>query len=205
MRPIILFLVLAGAGIITWLVLARPAAKKVEPKQQALAMSKHSAAFNQSVAAMLTDYEKLSEQFVTWDSVNAAATAQVVSKELENIPLEELKKDASGIHETAAAFVENAKGDLETIATEKAIRTQREAFNNLTDNIEQFLNAIKYDSEKLFVQQCPMAFDDVVSAKWLSRNEEIRNPYLGLHDPKYGKGMLVCGETIKTINHTGNQ
>jgi hypothetical protein len=50
-----------------------------------------------------------------------------------------------------------------------------------------------------------MAFDDVQSAKWLSKKEDIRNPYLGLKDPKYGKAMLSCGETIKTINHTGKE
>jgi hypothetical protein len=49
------------------------------------------------------------------------------------------------------------------------------------------------------------------SAFWLSANSETknrRNPYLGLHDPKYGKAMLTCGTTRDSINFatapTGN-
>lgn len=205
MRPIIIFLVLAGAGIITWLVLARPAEKTEAPKQQALTVSKHSEAFNSSVASMLTNYEKLSEAFVNWDSTAAPAAAQTLLNDFNSLNLDELKKDSSAIYETAVAFIDNAKGDLQTIVEAKGIRQQRETFNNLTDNVEQFINTVKYDREKLYLQQCPMAFDDVQSAKWLSKKEDIRNPYLGLKDPKYGKGMLACGETIKTINHTGKE
>jgi uncharacterized protein YlaN (UPF0358 family) len=205
MRPIILLLALAGAGIITWLILARPDKKEEAPKQQALAVSKHSDVFNTSIATTLNDYEKLSELFVAWDSAAVGPAAQTMLKNLDNLNLEELKRDSSAIYETALAFIENTKGDLQTIASEKGIRRQRETFNNMTDNIEQFLNTVKYDREKLFLQQCPMAFDDVQSAKWISKKEEIRNPYLGLKDPKYGKGMLSCGETIKTINHTGKE
>lgn len=205
MRPIIIFLALAGAGIITWLVLARPAEKAEAPKQQALAVSKHSEAFNSSVGTILTDYEKLAEAFVNWDSIAAPAAAQTLLNDFNSLNVEELRKDSSAIFETAVAFIDNAKGDLQTIVEAKSIRQQRETFNNLSDNMEQLMNTVKYDRERIFVQQCPMAFDDVQSAKWLSKNEKIRNPYLGLKDPKYGKGMLSCGETIKTINHTGKE
>ena len=203
MRPIVIGLLLAGAGIITWLILARPdkkAGTEETPKQQALAVSKHSNAFNASVANTLNSYEKLSELFVNWDSASVNATAQSLLTDVSSINLDELKKDSSAIYETAAAFIENAKGDLQTISLEKGIRQQREAFNNLTDNFYQFLNTVQYDREKLYLQRCPMAFDDVQSATWLSKKEEIRNPYLGLRDPKYGKAMLECGETIKVLN-----
>jgi hypothetical protein len=203
MRPIILLLVLAGAGIITWLILARPNRNIESPRQQALAVSKHSDAFNSSVAAVLNEYEKLSEAFVNWDSASVPSTATAMLNSVNSIQLDELKRDSAAIYETAVAFIDNAKGDLQTITAEKGIRPQRETFNNLTDNIYQFLNTMKYDREKLFLQQCPMAFDDTQAAKWLSKKEVIRNPYLGLKDPKYGKAMLSCGETIKTINHTG--
>ncbi|RYZ50626.1 MAG: DUF3347 domain-containing protein [Chitinophagaceae bacterium] len=205
MRPIIILLVLAGAGIITWLILARPGKPAEGPKQQALAVSKHSPDFNSAVANTLTDYEKLAEQFVNWDSTQTVTTAQTLTKDLENINLDELKKDSAAIYETAIAFVDNVKANLQTIASENGIRPQREAFNNLTDNLYQFLNTVKYDREKLYLQQCPMAFDDVQAANWLSKKPEIRNPYLGLHHPTYGKGMLTCGETKQTINHTGQE
>lgn len=206
MRPVPIFLALAGIGIVTWLVMARPKNTRYDaPAQEALAVSKHSSGFNAGVENVLTDYDKLTEDFVNWDSAGAAAVAQTLSNDMNNVKLEELKKDSGGIYETALTFVDNAKGELQTIASEKAIRSQREAFHNLTDNLRQFLNTVQYDREKLYLQECPMAFDDSQAAQWLSKKKEIRNPYLGLHHPVYGKGMLSCGETKQTINHTGEE
>lgn len=205
MRTILIFLLLAGAGVITWVIVARPGKKEEAAKQQALSVSKHTSTFNASIEAFLRDYDKLTEQFVNWDSTAATTTAQTLSKELDNINLDELKKDSAVIRETAAMFVSNAKGDLGTIITEKNIRPQREAFNSLTDNFYQFLNTIKYDRQKLFLQQCDMAFDDTKPGLWLSPKEEIRNPYMGLHHPTYGKGMISCGETKIKMNNTGRE
>lgn len=203
MRPILIFLLLAGACIIAWLVIARPKNNVEDEKQQAIAVSKHSIAFNSAVTTVLNDYNKLTEQLVNWDSSGVAATAQAFIKDMENIPLADLKKDSSAIYETALMFVENAKGEAQTIATEKTIRPQREAFNSLTENFYQFLNTVRYDRQKLYLQECPMAFDDSKPGLWLSEQEEIRNPYLGLHHPTYGKAMLSCGETKTKLNNTG--
>lgn len=203
MRPILIFLLLAGAGIIAWLILARPEKKPATDKQEAIAVSKHSGGFNQAVTGALNDYEKLSEQFVNWDSAAVNTTAQTLINNLNRIPLDELKKDSSGIYETAILFIDNARGDAQTIATEKNIRPQREAFNSLTDNFYQFLNTVRFDRQPLYLQECPMAFDDTKPGLWLSEKEQIRNPYLGLHHPTYGKAMLSCGETKTTLNNTG--
>ncbi len=206
MRSVVLFLVLAGVGIISWLIIARPkGTQQVAPKQEALPVSKHSDGFNADVNTLLSDYDKLTEGFVAWDSSGVAATAQTLTKDLDNLKMEELKKDSSGIYETALTFVDNAKGELQTISSEKNITPQRHALNNLTDNLRQFLNTVKYDREKLYLQECPMAFNDTEPGQWLSKKQEIRNPYMGLHHPTYGKGMLVCGETKQTINHTGKE
>lgn len=203
MRTLLFFFLLIGAGIIVWLFVARPKSKAGEEKQQAIAVSKHSSNFNEAMANSLDAYNKLSEQFVNWDSTGASATAQTFITDLNNVPVDELKKDSSAIYETAILFLDNAKGDAQTIATEKTIRPQREAFNSLTDNFYQFLNTVRYDREKLYLQECPMAFDDTKPGLWLSEKEAIRNPYLGLHHPTYGKAMLSCGETKTRLNNTG--
>jgi hypothetical protein len=44
---------------------------------------------------------------------------------------------------------------------------------------------------ELYVEYCPMAFDDK-GASWLSSSKEIRNPY-------FGDKMLTCGEVKETI------
>lgn len=205
MRPLLIFLGLAGAGILAWLILARPEKKDISVKQEALAVSKHGAAFNGSIAAALDDYNQLTESFVNWDSAKSTLLAKKFADDFSRVNLGELKKDSTGIAETAQLFVDNVKADAQTISAEKKIRPQREAFNSLTDNFYQFLNTVKYDREKLFLQQCPMAFDDEKPGLWLSQKEEIRNPYLGLHHPTYGKAMITCGETKLKLNNTGKE
>jgi hypothetical protein len=204
MRSIILFLAIAGIGIISWLIISRP--KKIETtnKQQAIAVSKHSDLFNNQVEVAMNEYYKIAEYFVNWDSTGTSVATGSLIKALDSTGLDELNKD-SAIYLTAQTFIDNAKADAETILKENRIRHQREAFNSLTDNLYQFLNTVKYDKGKLYLQECPMAFDDTKPGLWLSKQEEIRNPYLGLKDPQYGKGMLKCGETKVTMNHTGVQ
>lgn len=203
MRSILIFLLLTGAGIVTWLVVARPEKMAEEPKQQAIAVSKHSEAFNGQITSLLKDYYAVGEKLVGWDSAGAKGATETLMKSLDNTALAELKD--STILLTAQTFIDNAKGEVSTIISEGNIRPQREAFNRLTDAIYQFLNTVQYDREKLYLQECPMAFDDTEAAQWISEKPEIRNPYLGLYHPTYGKGMLACGETKKTINHTGKE
>ena len=205
MRPIFIFLLLAGVLILAWVFLARPGKKQESAKQEAITVSKHSAGFNNSIAPVLTGYNKLAENFVNWDSAASAATAKQLFDDFGKVNIEELKKDSSGIYETAVAFMDNARGDAQTIAGEKGIRLQREAFNSLTDNFYQFLNTVKYDGAKLFLQECPMAFDDTKPGLWLSEKEAIRNPYMGLHHPTYGKAMLSCGETKIKLTNTSRE
>ncbi|HEY1021953.1 MAG TPA: DUF3347 domain-containing protein [Flavisolibacter sp.] len=201
MRNLIFFLIVAGAGILAWVIFSRPEKKETGEKAIAIAVSKHSTAFNESIATVLNDYHTIAENFVKWDSVASATTATAMIKSLDSIRLEELKKDSAAIYETAIMFIENAKGDAQTIASEPTIRPQREAFNSMTDNLYQFLNTVNYDGQTLYLQECPMAFDDTKSAIWLSQKKEIRNPYLGLYHPHYGKGMLACGENKTKIEN----
>jgi hypothetical protein len=45
-----------------------------------------------------------------------------------------------------------------------------------------------------------MAFNDSIPGDWLSETESIRNPYMGLHHPRYGDAMIECGSTKSTID-----
>jgi hypothetical protein len=70
------------------------------------------------------------------------------------------------------------------IAASEDLETQREQFKSLT---ELFIKSLKQSgvSGKVYVQYCPMAFDDT-GATWISYSEEIKNPY-------FGDQMLHCG------------
>jgi hypothetical protein len=50
-----------------------------------------------------------------------------------------------------------------------------------------------------------MPFNDTGRAVWLSKSDTLRNPYLGLHHPRYGSGMLECGTQEATIDFASNE
>jgi Protein of unknown function (DUF3347) len=201
MRNIVIFLSIVAIGVIAWLILSKKHADN-GPSLKPLAVSKHSSGFNESVEGAMNEYYSLTECFVNWDSSQVNHHAQLLSDRLSNLKLDELKKDTTGILETAQSFVDNARSDAQKLQQDTSITDKRHSFNSLTDNLYQFLRVIKYDVSKLYLQQCPMAFGDDNPGIWLSKTDSIRNPYLGLHHPKYGRAMIDCGETKDTLNFT---
>ena len=200
MRNLIILISILLITIAVWFVVKNN--KKENPKPQPLAVSKHSSAFNQSIEDAMETYYNLTEAFVNWDSTNAAAKASELKIKLDSLKLDDLKKDSGSISQTALTFIANAKNDVNSIVSETGIENKRHSLNSLTDNLFQFLRVVHYDREKLYLQQCPMAFNDTEPGLWLSKKDSIRNPYLGLHHPRYGKGMIECGETKETLNFT---
>lgn len=177
----------------------KTASGTAEPKP-----SKYSAAFNQSVQSAMDVYYNLTEAFVNWDSVKATSLASVLTAKLDSVQLNEIKADTS-LYSKAETNIANVKSDLTGMMAATGIATKRHAFNALSDHLYQFLRDVKYDRQKLYLQECPMAFNDVEPGLWLSAKESIRNPYLGLHHPYYKSGMLECGETKEIVNFTGAQ
>jgi hypothetical protein len=130
-------------GITGWMILSRPGKKEPVARQQAMAVSKNSEALNTDIAGLLTVYNKLSESFVNWDSTKTKTLADSLNRQLTTLSFDSLQRDTSGIFETAQAFIENAKGDAQTIAAEPGIRQQREAFNSLSDRMSYGLRRYK--------------------------------------------------------------
>lgn len=68
----------------------------------------------------------------------------------------------------------------------------RESFDEISNELIKAVKNQNYDQE-LHIQFCPMAGSGD-GAKWLSENEEIRNPYFGS-----GSMMAECGTTVETL------
>ena len=203
MKKWILLIALAIVGVLTWyFFVTKPKPNDETPKQQPLSVSQHSDSFNLSLERVLTNYYALTNDFVNWDSVTIANHAAELKNSLDAVNFDELKKDTT-IHQTAITFIDASKGELETILQPADITTKRHALNNLTDNMYNLLRTIRYDRSKIYLQECPMAFNDVEPGVWLSSSDSVRNPYLGLHHPKYKSGMLECGGPKDTLNYTG--
>ncbi len=170
------------------------------PKPVALAVSKHSAAFNQSVQNLLDEYYNLSEALVNWDTATANKHAIALKTTLDSLKVEELKKDTTAIYESVLDPIATAKSETNTIINDASIDNKRTAFNRLSENLRLIFIIVKYDQGKLYWQECPMAFGENQAGNWISKTDEVRNPYLGNKHPNYKARMLNCGETKDTIN-----
>ena len=204
MKKLLLLVALAVIGVLTWyLFVTRKKPENETPKQQPLAVSKHSDSFNVSMNNVLSAYYALTDDFVKWDSAAVAVHASQLKTNLENVNFEELQKDTL-IYQTAQMFIDASKAELETITQPADLTSKRHALNNLSDNMYNLLRTVRYDRAKIYLQECPMAFNDNEPGIWLSGVDSIRNPYLGLHHPKYKSGMLECGDIKDTLNFTGS-
>ena len=170
------------------------------PKPVALAVSKHSPAFNQSIQQVLDAYYNLSEALVTWDTAAVAGEGIKLKTSLDSLKVEELKIDTTGIYESALDPLANARNEAATIVTSTNLDDKKIAFNSLSENLRLLFIIVKYDQGKLYWQECPMAFGDGQPGYWISKTDETRNPYLGTRHPKYKDRMLNCGEPKDTIN-----
>ena len=174
------------------------------PKPEGLTVSKHSSGFNESMSEALNSYYALSESFVNWDTVKINTSLAEFKTSVDSLRIQEMEKD-SAIYPTVQSQWESIKAEISGMQADTALYEKREDLNMLSQQLFDLLRIVKYDAAKVYYQECPMALNNYESsAFWLSANSETknrRNPYLGLHDPKYGKAMLTCGATRDSINY----
>lgn len=175
-----------------------------DPKPVPIAVSKHSELFNNSISTVLDAYYKMTEGFVNWDTMEVNKYGSQLVTALGNVQADELKKDttkdAETIYLTAVDLVANAKNDAGHIVEQPSLDKKREALNALADNLRNLFITVRYDREKLYWQECPMAFGEDKPGNWLSKTIAVRNPYLGNKHPEYKDDMLACGGPKDTIN-----
>jgi hypothetical protein len=173
---------------------------KPAPADQPRAASKHSDQFNATMNDYLQEYYNLSEALVRWDTAAVQTSAATLIRTTDNLSLQNLIRDSAVLNDAkskAASF----NIDLSVIKNNADITQKRRAFDAFSEKLFDFLNTVKYDHKKLYLQQCPMAFEEGdKNGIWISEVDSIRNPYLGLYHPKYKSGMLVCGENKSTID-----
>src|SRR5436189_2106789 len=181
------------------------------PKPEGLTVSKHSNGFNESVNSAMNSYYTLTESFVNWDTTKINASLSELKVSIDSLPIKEMEKD-SAIYPTVQTQWESIKAEIIGMQADTSLYEKREDLNMLSQQLFDLLRIVKYDAAKVYYQECPMGLNNYESsAFWLSANSETRNrrnPYLGLHDPQYGKAMLTCGSTRDSINlataRTGN-
>jgi len=168
-------------------------------KPQPITVSKHSDIFNNSVEALLNAYYQMTEGFVSGDTTAINKAGYELRTALDSLKIDELQKD-SIIYQTALDPYNNAKIELSSILADPSIDEKRGSLNILSDNLRNLLVIVKYDRAKVYWQECPKAFGEEQPGNWLSKTDEVRNPYQGIKDPIHGDKMLNCGGPKETIN-----
>jgi len=113
-----------------------------------------------------------------------------------------LTRDTLYTSEGPARSLGNVMAEAEGLIGETGLEQRRRSFVMVGEALRDFLTQSGYDAAPVYVQTCPMAFRDSEQASWLSDSREILNPFLGRRHPKYGAGMLHCGELTDSLGLT---
>jgi len=169
------------------------------PKDQPLAQSKNSDAFNQPFNQFLTAYYSLKDALVEWDTAKASTQATALANLADKLPFAELKADSTLVL-TAKNFAESISAESRSISLDTAIEEKRKSFYTLSESLYSLLNTVRYDQQVMYHIKCPMAFGDDKAAYWISNSADIVNPYLGKKHPRYHSAMVNCGNVEDSID-----
>jgi Protein of unknown function (DUF3347) len=169
------------------------------PKQGPIALKKHSEAFNNSVSAAMNAYFDIAGSFVEADTAKAKENGRKFIQLIDSIPMDELKKDTANIYDIAMSSFEGIKSNAQSMLTMTDIQEMRKDFSMVSENLYPFFKLINYEGDKMYWQNCPMAFGDDKGANWISKTPETINPYLGKNHPEFKATMLHCGMVKDTI------
>lgn len=161
--------------------------------------SAHQDAFNLQVDDLMAAYFQVKDAFIEADTAIAKSNTQKFKQLLNAIDTAELKKDTLPVYQNNLSYMQTIMGNADDLIQQNNVTDMRYSFRDLSDNLRAFLIGIRYEGVRLYVQRCPMAFNDTEEATWISNTEKIMNPYLGKKHPKYQSGMLECGEVVETI------
>jgi flagellar basal body-associated protein FliL len=200
MKKVLVLLVLIIAGFCLYWFVFKSKNHNSGPKQQPLALKKHSPEFNNSVSAAMRAYFEMQIAFVEADTAKAKEACRKFIMLTDSIRVDELKKDTASIYETAKANLNDVKMNAASLLQQTDITEMRQDFRMVSEMLyPSFFNTINYEGPNLYWQNCPMAFGDGKEANWISGSQEIINPYLGKNHPEFKGTMLHCGEIKDTI------
>lgn len=131
---------------------------------------------------ILNTYLSLKDYLVQSNPAKTAQQASQLLQALQTVATQNLPSDFQDWWQPRSG---NLKARVQKIAASRSIQAQRKEFLGLSEAIIQMVPAISHAAESLYVQHCPMAFNNQ-GGDWISAQREIRNPY-------FGEEMLQCG------------
>lgn len=145
-------------------------------------------AFQEQLNELANQYIELKTAFVATDAKAAVSQATGFTTELEKVDQTLLKGEAQNYWMEQLAIL---KTHGEYIANSEEVEKQRKQFGFVSDALIQVIEAFGTSGEALYVQHCPMAFNNQ-GGDWIAREAAIQNPY-------FGDKMMRCGLVKKTF------
>ncbi len=143
--------------------------------------------FQEQLKEVYNDYINLKDALVKEDSKGSSQNASSLLSNLSRVDMKLLKDEA---HNHWMPLVDEIKSSATSISETSDIKSQRDHFKHLSSHLIKAVQIFGVN-EKVYVEFCPMA-DNNNGAYWLSKEEQILNPY-------FGDAMLKCGEVKQTI------
>lgn len=138
--------------------------------------------FQKQLQALANRYLILKDALVETDPEAAANAGQDFLAGLNQVDMSLLRGPA---HNFWMGQLNAMRAHAGRIAKADKVEEQREQFDFLSNLLIETIRAFDIEGAKLYVQHCPMAFDDR-GADWISNETQILNPY-------FGDKMLKCG------------
>lgn len=139
--------------------------------------------FQEEFKAVLNDYFEVKDALVD-------SSPSEVAKQAEKTLAQVKKTSTEGLGKMTKSHLQKISEMLGAMAQTQDLEKQRTHFVMLSENMIAIASNLKNLDQKVYLQHCPMA-DNSYGANWLSKEEDIRNPY-------FGEAMLDCGE-VKSI------
>lgn len=165
--------------------------KEIAHKETSKNETHHSTATSQTILNPLKivfeDYFSLKDALVKTDGNVAVDKSKALLEAINAVKMETLTSEE---HTVWMKIMKDLNTDASNISQVKDIQKQRSFFMTLSNNMYQLIKTSKNDTP-IYYQHCPMA-NDGKGADWLSKENEIKNPY-------FGSQMMSCGKTTETI------
>lgn len=143
--------------------------------------------FDEQMSIVLDRYFTLKDALVESDAETAKVRANTLKSEAERVDPEGLNQESLALWISFKEIIENASDEL---IREDDIDDQRYHFEFISEAMIEMVKTFRPVGYTVYHQSCPMVRGG--SADWLSREEQIANPY-------HGDRMMRCGEIIERI------
>lgn len=140
--------------------------------------------FQQEFVKTLATYFSLKDALVANDAIQATLFGKQMLEELKTI-------DTADLQSIELKYLHSVIKMLEAIIQKNDLKSQRDHFVKLNEDLSTLSKSLNNLSDIIYIQQCPMANSNQ-GAMWLSKEQEVRNPY-------FGDAMLTCGSVTDVL------